>query len=312
MTNTDGKLILSVDMDEWYHGGRWVHGQQRQSIPDLKALFQKVYGSDRPIGEIIEPTRQILALFKKYQLQATFFVLGEVVEWYPHLIREIADHGHEIACHGMHHVDMTVLGPKLFAEQLDHALELLKHHTGQRPIGYRAPNLVYESWATQLLEERGILYDSSVCPSRSISGKYKGWENAPSQPYFPDYDQVARPGQARLVELPVTTFPLLKLPAGSGIAMRMFGYQWSMAALRYHIRHGHATFYFHPFELGRKPPMNGSALKRMLFLRHMGPWTLQAVERIIRQFDGRVINARTAATQFLSQIPAPIPQPQME
>ncbi len=298
---SDGRLILSVDMDEWYHAGRWVNGQQAAAVPDMKALFQRIYGQDRPAGDFVQPTRDLLKLFKQYDVQTTWFILGEIAEWYPDLVREVADHGHEIACHGMHHVDMTVIGETAFAEQLDHALSILEDVTGVRPVGYRAPNLVYDAWATPLLEARGILYDSTVCPSRSISGKYADWADAPSQPYHPAYARIGEPGDAKLVELPVATAPLIKLPAGSGIALRMFGYQWTMTALRYHIRQGDTAMYFHPYELGQRPPLEGGSwLKRQLFLRHIGPWMLHSVERMLRHFDGRIITARMAAETVLA------------
>jgi hypothetical protein len=289
------QLVVSVDVDEWFHSRRWTDGVQTQAVPDVAALCRRLYGSDRPAGEIIAPVRDLLALFARHDVRCTFFVLGEVAEWYPDLIREIAAGGHEIGCHGLHHVDMTVLGPDTFASQLDRAVEILTAVSGQRPVGYRAPNLVYERWATRVLESRGFLYDTTVCVSRPIGGKYHGWSHAPHHPYRPSYDNVAEPGSARLVELPLPSFPVLRLSAGSGILTRIVGFNWTATSLRHHIRTGDTGFYFHPWEVAPPPAAAGQGWRRRVFYRRTGPWMLNAVDRILTEFRGRVATARQVA-----------------
>jgi peptidoglycan/xylan/chitin deacetylase (PgdA/CDA1 family) len=292
-------LGLSVDLDEWFHSRRWVDGDQAHALPDMTALFRRLYNSDRPAGEVIAPTRALLDLFDRYRCRITFFILGEIAEWYPELVREIAARGHEIASHGQRHVDITVLGPDRFARDLDASIATLETLTGQRPVGYRAPNLVYAPWATRLLESRGFLYDATVCVSRPIGGKYKGWSRAPIHPYHPSYDDIAKPGDATLVELPLPPFPVLRLSAGSGILTRIFGFQWTSIALRAASRTGTTMFYFHPWEVGPRPNAGGSRLKNAVFLRHTGPWMMRAVERILQQYEGRVLTARACADQLL-------------
>src|SRR4051812_25754992 len=135
----DTRIVLSIDLDEWYHSRRWLDGEQSVAQPDRRALMTRLYGCEQPIGEGVEPTRRLLHLFARRGVPCTFFVLGEMAASYPDLIREIAAGGHEIAAHGMHHVDMTVLGPAGFAAQLSEAREILTSVTGRAPVGYRAP-----------------------------------------------------------------------------------------------------------------------------------------------------------------------------
>lgn len=294
------ELVLSVDLDEWFHSRRWVDGVQNRAVPDMPALFRRLYGTDRPAGEVRAHARALLDLFARHGVRCTFFVLGEVATWYPDLIRELADRGHEIGCHGMHHVDMTVLGPERFAAELDEAGSVLATITGARPIGYRAPNLVYEPWATAILERAGYLYDSTVCVSRPLGGKYRGWSHAPQHPYHPDYEAVARLGRAALVELPLPPFPVLRISAGSGILTRIIGFHWTMTALRTAIRTGDTGFYFHPWEIGRRPAVEENTLRNAIFFRRTGPWMLGAVDRILTRFRGRIITAREGARKFLA------------
>jgi len=302
-------LVVSIDLDEWFHSRRWIDGEQTHAVPDTRALFQRLYGADRPAGEIIAPTRALLDLFDRHGVSITFFVLGEVAEWYPDLVREIAARGHEIGCHGQHHVDMTVLGPEIFGAQLDRAIAVIDSLTGKRPVGYRAPNLVYEPWATRVLESRGFVYDSTVCVSRPIGGKYQGWTHAPHHPYHPSYDAIGARGDARLVELPLPSFPVIRLSAGSGILTRVLGLHWTMTSLRYRIRSGDTGFYFHPWEVAPpSPAATGGGFRQQLFYRRAGPWMLGAVERILEQFEGRTVTAGQAARAFLAADP-PAPKP---
>jgi peptidoglycan/xylan/chitin deacetylase (PgdA/CDA1 family) len=304
MTDAQHRIVLSVDLDEWYHSRRWVDGRQATAIPTTADVCRAVYGTDKPPGEIIAPTRALLALFDAQRVRATFFVLGEVAELYPDLVREIAAAGHEIATHGLVHADMTLLGSDRFARELDASLRILERLSGAAPIGYRAPNLVYEPWATRVLEQHGILYDASVCASRPLGGKYKGWKDAPTTPYHPAYDNVARRGDARLLEVPLPSFPVIRIAAGSSITTRVFGYHWSRIALSSALRAGDTSYYLHPWELGARPRVTGHRLRNAVFLRHTGPWMRAAVERLLGEFAGRFIRGCDAVRA--APEPAPV------
>ena len=105
------KAVLSVDLDEWYHC-RWATGAPRSRWPDTARFFEAHYGTERPIGELIGPTRETLDIFDRLGARGTFFILGEVAHFYPELVREIDARGHEIGCHGYHHTDIDLLGPR--------------------------------------------------------------------------------------------------------------------------------------------------------------------------------------------------------
>jgi len=293
------RLALSVDLDEWYHSRRWVDGRQAREVPDLTAVFRQVYGADRPAGEIVAPTLDLLDLFDEHGVSATFFVLGEVAEWYPDLVREIGRRGHELACHGMRHVDMTVLGPDRFRRELVSAVETIERIAGTRAVGYRAPNLVYASWATRILEDEGFLYDSSVCVSRPLSGKYQGYGKAPVHPYLPAYDDIARPGDARLVELPLPGVPILRLPGGSSIATRLLGYSATRLALAVAIRRGNTAYYLHPWELARPPDGGDRSLKNVLFRWRTGSWMRHRLRRLLERYRGRIVTCRESAESLV-------------
>jgi cellulose synthase/poly-beta-1,6-N-acetylglucosamine synthase-like glycosyltransferase/peptidoglycan/xylan/chitin deacetylase (PgdA/CDA1 family) len=54
-------------------------------------------------------TPTIMNVLRKYQVNATFFVVGSQVARYPHLVRDLADGGDEIAIHTFTHPNMTEL-----------------------------------------------------------------------------------------------------------------------------------------------------------------------------------------------------------
>jgi peptidoglycan/xylan/chitin deacetylase (PgdA/CDA1 family) len=305
MTDARSRIVLSVDLDEWYHSRRWVDGRQAAAIPTTRDVCRAVYGTDRPPGEIVAPTRALLALLDTHRVAATFFVLGEVAELYPDLVREIAARGHEIATHGLVHADMTLLGPDRFARDLDASLRILERLSGAAPIGYRAPNLVYEPWATRVLEQHGILYDASVCASRPLGGKYKGWVDAPTTPYHPAYENVARCGDARLLELPLPSFPMIRIAAGSSITTRVFGYHWSRIALWSALRAGDTSYYLHPWELGARPQVTDHRIRNAVFLRRTGAWMRRALDRLLDEFTGRFVCGRDVVRAPRGDRPVP-------
>jgi len=276
---TQRRAVLSVDLDEWYHC-RWATGSPRARWKDTAAFFRDHYGADAPRGELREPTRRILDLFDRLQVRATFFILGEVATFYPDLVREIEARGHEVGCHGFHHVDIDLLGPEGFRRELTDARRVLASLVSRPPIGYRAPNLLVRDWMIPVLRDLGFRYDASVCTARGLLGKDFGHEHRASAPYR-FRDRFSRPDPAGdMVEIPLPTFPVLRLPAATGILTRVAGRAWTLVALRHALRSGDAQYYFHPYELGPRPAISLSVRER-IFLRRLGPWMERAVEDIV-------------------------------
>lgn len=71
--------------------------------------------------------------------RATFFMVGEQVERFPSLAREVADAGHEIALHGYRHVNQMRVTPGWLREDLRRGAEAIAAATGHRPTLYRPP-----------------------------------------------------------------------------------------------------------------------------------------------------------------------------
>ena len=66
-----------------------------------------------------ERTEKILAVLKKYNVQATFFLTNIWLEDYPEMAKKIADAGHEIAMHSVSHPHMSQISAEQVAQELD-------------------------------------------------------------------------------------------------------------------------------------------------------------------------------------------------
>ena len=231
---------LSVDVEEYYHA----------------SIFQEgTWGVDSRCfpSRVDESVRRVLALLDHADIQATFFVLGEVAAGHPELVKSIAAEGHEVACHGYRHEVIWRQTPEQFRADVRRAKGTLEDLTGQPVIGYRAPNFSIDRsgvWAYEILLEEGFRYDSSTYPIRH--DRYGDVE----APRFPD--RLPGNGHGTLIEFPVGIARLLgmNLPIGSGGYFRLL----PSSVIRYGIRHVNVherqplMFFFHPWELDPNQP----------------------------------------------------------
>ncbi len=85
-------------------------------------------------------TPAVLDLLARHGAKATFFCIGEKARRYPDLCRKIADRGHAVENHTMHHrhnFSLRLLGG--YFSELEAAQETLASITGVRPAFFRAP-----------------------------------------------------------------------------------------------------------------------------------------------------------------------------
>lgn len=281
------KLFLSVDLDTWCHC-RWASGSEDSRWPDAKTAMVESYGCPDPGEGFADALDWTLDVFDEFSVRATFFILGEMAQLAPGLVRAIAARGHEIGLHGMHHVDNFRYDKEQFREMIQTSRALLQDVSGERVVGYRAANLIIDSEQMGVLEEEGFLYDSSVCPSRSFKGKYQNMGHAPGTPYHPDAADVSLRGCMSLVELPMSVFPVLKMPTCSGIMSRVVGCWWSRLGLALSLRSGYASYYFHPYEVATKDEIPANGFYQRLFCRRVGEYLRGGVRGMLERMSGRV------------------------
>ncbi|MEW6265469.1 MAG: hypothetical protein AB1641_20525 [Thermodesulfobacteriota bacterium] len=163
---------------------------------------------------------------------------------------------------------------ELLSAKIDTLFAALKPLTGP-PASFRMGRFNFGPKLLGLLEEKGLLVDSSVAPMREYPGG-PAHLSAPTDPYFPDAARPLCPGGSRVLEVPVTILPLTprlglwldKLGRGgipprrllTGLGMYLgslsaqpmgSAFEVMRAAVRRHRRRGGrvVTFYFHSSEL---------------------------------------------------------------
>ena len=90
-------------------------------------------------------TEPILDTLKKHNAPAAFFVVGNMIESAPDIIRRMADEGHIVGNHTFHHPDMSAISdPAAFRQELEELSALYKETTGEEmPLFYRPPQGKY-------------------------------------------------------------------------------------------------------------------------------------------------------------------------
>lgn len=85
-------------------------------------------------------TPKLLNLLNKYQIKATFFVLGRKAEQHPELIRRMYKEGHQIGIHNYTHSSNWLLTPwNVRHRQVRRTSDIIESITGVRPSYYRPP-----------------------------------------------------------------------------------------------------------------------------------------------------------------------------
>ncbi|KAF9170235.1 chitin deacetylase [Mortierella sp. AD011] len=82
---------------------------------------------------------ELLAKLASYNVTATFFVLGQMVEEHPDALKNILARGHQIASHTYDHPNLDTLSTSQILKQMTTTQDLIFQHAGVRPRFMRAP-----------------------------------------------------------------------------------------------------------------------------------------------------------------------------
>ena len=181
---------------------------------DVEDWAQSTLDPEMPISDRAGPNMErVLDVLAEENTKASCFVLGKFAEKFPDCVKRIAAEGHEVASHGYGHVDVFLLTPAQFREDVRRSKGQLEALTGMPIKGYRAPDfsIVKPSlWALDVLAEEGFTYDASINPA--VLARF-GVPDFPAQPVRLE----CKEGRS-LVELPVATLQMLgrRFPVAGG------------------------------------------------------------------------------------------------
>lgn len=102
-------------------------------------------------------TEPILDALKKHNAPAAFFVVGNMIETAPDIIRRMVDEGHIVGNHTYHHPDMSAISDQAaFKEELDALAALYQETVGEDlPMYYRPPQGKYSEENLKMAQELG-------------------------------------------------------------------------------------------------------------------------------------------------------------
>ncbi len=269
---------------------------------------------------------RILSFLKDRGLKITFFIIGQdaALEKNREAIASIAAAGHEIANHSFNHEPwLHLYSREPLVEEFEKTEKALFDLTGVKPVGFRGPGFSLSPAVLEVLAERGYEYDCSTLPSflgpvarafyfmrapemseeereklNKLFGKFSdGFQTL--KPHF-----VEASGR-KLVELPVTTFPVVKTPVHASYFLYLAGFSklaakayWSSAVMACRLTGVEPSLLLHPLdflsgedvvELKFFPGMNVPTQRKLEVLDH-------AVGSLTKRFD--VVTTRAHAEAF--------------
>lgn len=175
----------------------------------------------------------LLDLLDQLACRITFFVVGAdaAIPQNVPLLRMIIARGHEIGNHSFQHECWL---HRYSREQIDTELGMAEDAivaaTGERPRGFRGPGFSWSPVLLEVLAQRGYLYDASALPTYLgpvarayflATARLSAEQRRKRRDLFGSFRDGMRPvgayrwrlaGGRELLEIPVTTVPLVKTP----------------------------------------------------------------------------------------------------
>lgn len=82
-------------------------------------------------------TAQVLDVLQQYDVTATFFLIGELVQRYPDLLRRTLDAGHEVGNHTFDHYSSATQAPDEVRRTVERGADAVAELLGERPRWFR-------------------------------------------------------------------------------------------------------------------------------------------------------------------------------
>jgi len=263
--------LLGIDFEDWFH-------------PEL---IQKKLTNEEKKPKVVEGIDKIIDWLNHYDTYATFFVVGELLEYEPEILDKIIENGHEIGFHTMYH---TRLDTKNFRKKFEEEIKIFDKMTLGKSKGFRAPTFsLNESskWLIDVLEENGYEYDSSIVPAKT---SMYGLPNAEIKPYkISSKSLESEDPEGIITEFPILTTKFLgkKIPAGGGFYVRTLPEKIVMNAIKdYEKNNMPATFYIHSWELTPEyMPRIKLSVKDNFITYHNIEKTMSKMTKILEKFE---------------------------
>jgi hypothetical protein len=252
---------ISLDLDnQWSY--MKIHGDQGwETFPSYLDIF----------------IPYVLDILDDLDLKITFFIVGQdaVIEQNRKYLQMITDRGHEVGNHSFHHESwlQTYSKPQI-TEEIETAEKAIADATGQRTRGFRGPGFSWSNDLLEVLKDREYIFDASTLPTYigPIARLYYFWtsnltkeERKERKELFGPFKQGFMPlkpylrklqSGRKLLEIPVTTIPLFKIPFHlsyllylSGLSKMLMKIYLHFALFMCRATRTEPSFLLHPLDL---------------------------------------------------------------
>ena len=199
--------------------------------------------------DIVVP--RVLEFLEERRLKITFFVVGQdaALEKNHAALRSLADAGHEIGNHSFNHEPwLHLYSPEEISEEFSRAEQAIEAATGERTVGFRGPGFSFSEQVLNELATRRYWYDASTFPTflgpiarlyYFFSSNLSKQERDDRKQLFGKMSEGFRPlrpyrwntSAGDLVEIPVTTMPIFKVPIHVSYLLYLAQYSRGLATL---------------------------------------------------------------------------------
>jgi uncharacterized small protein (DUF1192 family) len=175
---------------------------------------------------------RFLNFLAERDLKITVFVVGQdaALDKNHEVLASISAAGHEIGNHSFHHEPwLHLYSLEKINDELAMAEEHIERVTGDKPVGFRGPGFSLSADVRTVLKRRGYEYDCSTFPTflgplarlyYFFTAKLDAEQKKERKKLFGTMSEGFRPlkpyywtmDEGRLLEIPVTTMPLFKVP----------------------------------------------------------------------------------------------------
>jgi len=190
----------------------------------------------------------ILDVLDGLDIQCTFNILACIIDGHVDLFKHIKKSGHELGCHSFDHEALPFMADEEIYSQVQRATNDIQKKLGKRPITFRAPYLLGNTFLINILDEFHYLLDSSYPLAHYKIQVF---------PYHPSASNWIKKGKVNLLELPVSADPFVKESEQSDLwpFWRTIGAKDTIQKIEHLIKKQNKstkrsviTFYFHPWE----------------------------------------------------------------
>ena len=218
-----------------------------------------------------------LDVLDRLEIKITFFIVGQdaAIEKNHKILKTIVERGHEVANHSFHHESwLKTYSKEKITEEISIAEDAILKATGKRTNMFRGPGFSWSNDLLEVLEERNYLFDASILPTyiSPLMRQYYFWKSKLSKEekksrkeLFGSFKEGFYPlkpfkwqfkSHKHLLEIPVTTMPIFKLPFHqsyliyiSSLSKRLMKMYLSFSILLCKLTKTPPSYLLHPLDL---------------------------------------------------------------